>query len=295
MATSIAVTQRPSLSLTFANKYGIDQSKVFIILKETALKSKEPITDAEVAAFMVVCNQYDLNPFIKEIFGFISKGKMQYVISVDGWSTLINRQKELNGIEFHENFNDKSINSITCKIHRTDRALPTVITEYFSECKGNTDTWQRWPIRMLRHKALIQCARLAFGLAGIMDDDEAERLPGYVSPTPILEGSSRDSQVEAQMEALGWNSSRKNLARQQFDGNPVGLRDYVAKEYARMLPVQQAQPSRVIDAEPAFESSEDVADYPDQPASDEGITFERAAEPDPATTPKRTAGRKADW
>jgi len=28
---------------------------------------------------------------------------------------------------------------------------------------------------MLRHKALIQCARLAFGFAGIYDQDEAER------------------------------------------------------------------------------------------------------------------------
>ncbi|ENC7540331.1 phage recombination protein Bet, partial [Salmonella enterica subsp. enterica serovar Brandenburg] len=30
--------------------------------------------------------------------------------------------------------------------------------------------------RMLRHKAMIQCARLAFGFAGIYDKDEAERI-----------------------------------------------------------------------------------------------------------------------
>jgi predicted transcriptional regulator len=29
---------------------------------------------------------------------------------------------------------------------------------------------------MLRHKALIQCARLAFGYTGIFDQDEAERI-----------------------------------------------------------------------------------------------------------------------
>lgn len=29
---------------------------------------------------------------------------------------------------------------------------------------------------MLRHKTLIQCARLAFGFAGIFDQDEAERV-----------------------------------------------------------------------------------------------------------------------
>ena len=31
-------------------------------------------------------------------------------------------------------------------------------------------------MRMLRHKALIQCARLAFGFTGIYDQDEAERI-----------------------------------------------------------------------------------------------------------------------
>jgi hypothetical protein len=38
------------------------------------------------------------------------------------------------------------------------------------------DPWKRWPARMLRHKALIQCARIAFSLAGIYDPDEAERI-----------------------------------------------------------------------------------------------------------------------
>ena len=32
------------------------------------------------------------------------------------------------------------------------------------------------PRRMLRHKAMIQCARLAFGFGGIYDQDEAERI-----------------------------------------------------------------------------------------------------------------------
>jgi hypothetical protein len=45
-----------------------------------------------------------------------------------------------------------------------------------SECARNTEPWIKWPARMLRHKALIQCARVAFGLAGIYDPDEAERI-----------------------------------------------------------------------------------------------------------------------
>lgn len=218
--TALATTQKPSLSLIFSSKYGIDQNKVYAILKETALKSKDPVSDAEVAAFMVVCNQFELNPFVKEIYGFISKGKMQYVISVDGWNTLINRNPNMNGIEFEEHFKNNKIEAVTCRIHRKDRALPTVITEYFSKCQRETDTWKSWPVRMLRHKALIQCARIAFGLAGAMDEDEAERMTGYVAPSPgIIDATvsqERDVEVESYMDALEYPVAKRRALMSQF-------------------------------------------------------------------------------
>jgi hypothetical protein len=42
-------------------------------------------------------------------------------------------------------------------------------------CFRNTDPWKQWPRRMLRHKAAIQCARVAFGISGVMEPDQAER------------------------------------------------------------------------------------------------------------------------
>jgi phage recombination protein Bet len=186
MSTALATTQRSELHVSFANKYEADPEKVYALLAETVLKSKDAISRAETDAFMIVCNQYGLNPFTKEIFGFMSGGKMLYVVSVDGWSSLINRREELNGIEFEEHFKDDAVRSVTCKIHRKDRALPTVITEYFSECNKGTEPWKKWPIRMLRHKAFIQCARMAFGLGGIMDQDEAERMDGYPGETKYV-------------------------------------------------------------------------------------------------------------
>jgi hypothetical protein len=64
----------------------------------------------------------------------------------------------------------------TCIIFRKDRSHPTRVTEYLSECKRGVKPWQTHPKRMLRHKAMIQCARLAFGYVGIFDQDEAERI-----------------------------------------------------------------------------------------------------------------------
>jgi hypothetical protein len=51
-----------------------------------------------------------------------------------------------------------------CTIHRSDRAIPTTIREYMTEVRHETEIWQRMPRRMLRHRVLQQCARVAIGI-----------------------------------------------------------------------------------------------------------------------------------
>jgi len=48
---------------------------------------------------------------------------------------------------------------------------------------------------MLRHKALIQCARIAFGFSGIYDEDEAARIveTSAASSTPSIENNNSTS------------------------------------------------------------------------------------------------------
>ena len=74
-------------------------------------------------------------------------------------------------------------------MHRKDRKHPTAIREYLDEVyrepfTGNKDgrsytingPWQSHTKRFLRHKTMIQAARLVFGFGGIFDQDEAERI-----------------------------------------------------------------------------------------------------------------------
>ena len=68
--------------------------------------------------------------------------------------------------EYVDNVLDGKLFSVTCRIFRKDRTRPTELTEYMSECAGTSEPWKKWPARMLRHKATIQCARYAFGLSG---------------------------------------------------------------------------------------------------------------------------------
>jgi hypothetical protein len=126
-------------------------------------------------AFSIVANEYNLNPFIKQIYAFPAKGGgIVPVVSVDGWITMTNNHPQMDGIEFEDEHDEKgNLVSIACTIYRKDRSRPIRAKEYLEECRRPTDPW-KMPHRMLRHKALIQTSRIAFGFSGITDEDEAD-------------------------------------------------------------------------------------------------------------------------
>lgn len=137
-------------------------------LKATAFKGQ--VSDAQMTALLIVANQYGLNPWTKEIYAFPDKNNgIVPVVGVDGWSRIINGNPQFDGMDFQQ---DEE--SCTCRIHRKDRKHPITITEYMAECRRDMGPWKSHPKRMLRHKAMIQCARIAFGFGGIYDQDEAE-------------------------------------------------------------------------------------------------------------------------
>lgn len=149
-----------------------DGSGLSDTLKSTAFKSNTQVTDEQMTALLIVANQYGLNPFTREIFAFPDKGGIVPVVGVDGWSRIMNTHAQFDGMDFKSDDN-----SCTCIIYRKDRTHPTSATEYMDECKrDNSPAWKSHPRRMLRHKAMIQAARLAFGFTGIYDQDEAERI-----------------------------------------------------------------------------------------------------------------------
>jgi hypothetical protein len=52
-----------------------------------------------------------------------------------------------------------------CAIYHNDRVVPIEVKEYLSEIKTEHSIWKDMPKRMLRHRVLAQCARLAFGVS----------------------------------------------------------------------------------------------------------------------------------
>jgi len=135
-------------------------------------------TGAEMAVVTGVCAKYGLNPLVKECAAFISGGKLSVVVMIDGWYKMVNRQESFDGVEFEDHIDaNGKITAITCKMYIKDRSRPVCVTEYMNECADpKSSVWKRWPARMLRHKAYIQAARIAFGISEVIDNDEVDRI-----------------------------------------------------------------------------------------------------------------------
>ena len=181
--TTTEAAPRQSLIATMAAKYQMDPDQFAKTVRATVMPSQH--TNEQFAALMLVANEYDLNPVVKEIYAFPAKGGgIVPIVSIDGWVNLVNSHPACDGFEFDFEHDDNgALVSCTCRMYRKDRGRPTTVTEYLSECIRSTDPW-KMKHRMLRHKAMIQAARYAFGFSGIYDEDEGSKIAEMRDVTP---------------------------------------------------------------------------------------------------------------
>lgn len=217
-----------------ATQFDLPQSEeLYMVLKATAFKGE--VSDAQLSALLIVAGQHGLNPWTKEIYAFPDKKNgIIPVVSVDGWSRIINSHPAFDGMDFNfsndmvmmDGANSPAPTWTECVIHRKDRSHPTIIREYLDEVYkapfkpkdgGYTvaGPWQTHPKRFSRHKAMIQCARMAFGFGGIYDDDEAARI---AEASPMKQIDPTTGEITSKPKALPPypdESFSKNLAAWQ--------------------------------------------------------------------------------
>jgi hypothetical protein len=105
-----------------------------------------------------------LDPLSEEIgFAQYEDGQWQVFITIEGCSKLLNQHPQFNGLAFNQanTLIDGVPEWIECSIYRKDREVPTTVREYYTEVRGENAIWQKMPRRILRHRALQQCVRLA--------------------------------------------------------------------------------------------------------------------------------------
>ena len=172
-----AATSKSKLLSAFADRYELDAVTVPDMLRKTAFPDAK--SNAELMAMLTVANAYQLNPFVREIYAFVKDGRVMPVVSIDGWLRVINEHPQYDGMELNYAPDMVKVGNskpcpewIECVIYRKDRTRPTAVREYFEECYRSTPPWNQTPKRMLRHRAIIQAGRVAFGLSFIDPEDE---------------------------------------------------------------------------------------------------------------------------
>ncbi len=151
-------------------------------LTQTAFANLCVWSESDLNRLLLSAERLGLDPLNGEIYALLSSddpmSPILIVVSVNGWARILNTNMFFDGMHFSESteMTDGIPDWIACTIHRKDRSIATTVREYFCEVKGEQGAWLTHPRRMLRHKAMVQCARICFGLVGIYDDDEASRI-----------------------------------------------------------------------------------------------------------------------
>lgn len=202
MSDGNAVVEKRSPLKDMAKRLNIDSNILLGVLKKTAFRDCR--TNEEFISAVIVANMYKLNPLRGEIYAFpSSKGGVQPIVSVDGWCKVISGHREFDGVSFNE-IEDKDGNliAVECTLYRKGFTHPIVVKEYLEEVQRNTEPWKKMKRRMCRHASLKQAGRVGFGITGIYDEDDADRMKEYdgvvdaVDPLVSLKSANKNQSTK---------------------------------------------------------------------------------------------------
>ena len=194
-----------------AERYGMMPQALYSVLRKTAFAAAR--NNEEFDALCLIAKTYGLNPITREIYAFQSKGggAVVPIVGVDGYVSLLNRQPDFDGLDFR--YADTAVTAgvaknapewVECMIYRKGKSRPVVVREYMDECFRLTEPWKTHPRRMLRHKALCQAVRVAYGFSGVYSDiDEAESVTVAEEKPNVNQAISQAIEAPAQPKRRG--------------------------------------------------------------------------------------------
>jgi hypothetical protein len=228
-STDVAIFgKNAGLVTRMAVKFGIEPATFLTTLKQTAFRQRSKngappveVSNEQMAMLLHIAEKYDLDPFIRQLYAFPSEGGIVPIVPVDGWIAMINRHPQFESMEIFTPEPGATVDDYwtACAIQRKDRKKPTKIEEWLKECYRDTDPWNSMPKRMLRHKAIIQCARIAFGYSGIFDPDEGERIfANAIDVTPPRADAGKPITREPQRKSAQPSPSQSASSEMREEG-----------------------------------------------------------------------------
>lgn len=217
--------------------------EMYSIMKAQCFGGKDP-SHAQMSAFVVLANQYKLNPLTKEIYAFPSGGGITPIVGIDGWLKIAHSNPNFNGITHELIMDDKGgVVAVKCIVARKDFAFHTETIEFMSENRRNSPTWKQFPVRMLKHRATAQAIRMAFNVNAMMEDEyhgmnDKQSLSDELDEKRADISLSLESHAENGIEALTNAFNALSTKDKQVLGS---------KEYSRLKEI--AESVEVIDVE----------------------------------------------
>ena len=178
---------------------------------------KKNVGPYDVFSFLLTCKNLHLNPMLKQIYGFESKGKVVTVISIEGWNEIANRHAQFDGFDYdfpapqerQLTFNKVSFDGgyrkvtpvtvtrkvseyIICRVYRKDRSHPIAVTTFFDEASTGSEPWATMPMQMLQNRAMVNAIKKAFNVNAYAEDDRSYMMPTYQE---IVESDSQTAPV----------------------------------------------------------------------------------------------------
>jgi hypothetical protein len=180
----------------YARRLRVEPQTLLSHLKLAAAARVEPWTLTDARRLLEKSMELGLDPLAGEIYLHSQQGQEHgdteqpitlpplLVVSLDGWCRVLNSHPMFDGVAFTQpEPGEGGLPAwVECTIHRKDRRVATAVREYMQEARQPYGAWLSHPARMLRHKALVQCARVCFALVGVLDPDEAGRVASARGP-----------------------------------------------------------------------------------------------------------------
>lgn len=180
LSKDIANTQRIQPTAISHNKKSSEQVAIESLITEVAQsldidiqELSERMNDHSIPTEVLktilrTAKRFKLNPLLGHIaWELVDENRWEIYVPIDGWIALIHQEPTFQGITFDqapETENGVPI-WMECTIYCSDLTQPLTVREYLAELKTDHPMWTQMPRRMLRHKTLQQCARLAFGIS----------------------------------------------------------------------------------------------------------------------------------
>ncbi|HUW12208.1 MAG TPA: recombinase RecT [Anaerolineae bacterium] len=179
-----------------AERYEMNRDELVQALKAVAMPKNSTV--GQCAAFMMVCQAYELNPFLNHIHAFIDRdGTVKPLVGIDGWSAIADDRDQFDGCAFEDGplvdfdvctgwngeVKTRKLPAwVNVKIFRKDRSHAFEGKEWLEECYRSSNkkgggripgSWDTTTRRRLRNKAFAEAVRMAFGIglnSGEKDD-----------------------------------------------------------------------------------------------------------------------------